>query len=115
MIATGGASMTKMARLIAICPSVGVACAFARHMAHPCANAGAVQNPIKRTTANHDLRLTVTLLHSQPDNPSRIGEEKEIHDDEAGDHGKHQHPPHDRPLKLEMHEVPDNQRRLDDR
>jgi hypothetical protein len=35
MIATGGASITKIARLSARCPSFGVAFAFAVHMAHP--------------------------------------------------------------------------------
>jgi len=35
MIPTGGRSMTNTARLIARCPSFGVAFAFARHSAHP--------------------------------------------------------------------------------
>jgi len=36
--------MTKMARFSARCASLGVAFAFALHMAQPCANAGAVQS-----------------------------------------------------------------------
>ena len=44
IIVTGGASITKIARLIARCASFGVAFAFALHIAHPCANAGAPHN-----------------------------------------------------------------------
>ena len=44
MIATGGASITKMARFNARCASLGVALAFALHIAQPWAKAGAVQS-----------------------------------------------------------------------
>lgn len=44
MKATGGASITKMARFSARCASLGVAFAFALHMAQPWAKTGAAHS-----------------------------------------------------------------------
>src|SRR5579859_6926579 len=115
IIPNGGNSITKIARLIARCASFGVAFAVARHMAHPCAKAGAVQNATSNITASPYFRANFISLHPKIHNSAGIREEEEIHDDEARHHGKCDHPAHQRRLKLQMHEVPDDQRRLDHR
>src|SRR5690348_15756132 len=101
----GGTSITRIARLMASRPSFGVAFAFARHIAHPCAKAGAVQNAKSNITASQCCRAKSISLHPKIHNSARIREEEEIRDDEARHHGKCDHPPHQRRLELQMHEV----------
>src|SRR5579872_2022439 len=46
-------------------------------------------------------------------NPPGVGEKEEVHDDEAADHGKDDHPAHDRLFEFQVHEILNDQRRLD--
>src|ERR1039458_7447584 len=87
-------------------------------MAPPWANAGAVQSATsnsRKARRNFPARFMAVSVPPESKNPSGIGEKEEIHDDEATDHGGHQHPAHQRRLKLQVHEVSNDQRRLNDR
>src|SRR5690348_959984 len=104
-------TITRIARLIACCASFGVALAFARHMAQLCASAGTVHSATSKKAIAEALRAAVTSLHPEVNNPVRIREEEEIHDDEACHDRDHQQPAHQGRLKLQVHEVANNQRR----
>src|SRR5436309_12569736 len=54
-------------------------------------------------------------LYTQIPHSICVGKEEEIHDDKTCHHGKRQQPAHQRALELQVHEVADNQRRLDHR
>ena len=101
-------------------------------MAQPWANAGTVPRVRTRNkSGSHGFlalgpaefrprRLlsvdpSIDLLHSQPEDTPCIRKEKQIHDDKTRHHRDGQRPAHDCAFELKMHEVGNDQRRLDDR
>src|SRR5208337_2898207 len=119
MMLIGGTSITRIARFSARWPSLGVLLATALHIAHPCASAGIVSSPT--IAVNPTARifaptpLMASLMNPQPQNPPRIRKEEEIHNDKARGHRDHQQPAHQWFFKLQVHEVGNDQSRLDHR
>src|SRR5437588_2186351 len=68
----------------------------------------------KPSSTNHES-LSGRSLHAQRNDPVCIGKEKDSHQDQASYHGAHGDPLHARNFIPQMHEEPDNQRRLDQR
>ena len=121
MMPTGGTSITKIARFIARWPSFGVAFAFALHIAQPWANAGA--RPKRTSNSKHsqtNLRSEAFMIPTATSLPTATTRPA------SGKKKKYMMMKHavteitsiqriSARFKLQVHEVANDQRRLDDR